>query len=45
VHEDDFPLGGQDKVRLAGEVRAVKAIPVTAPVNKAPYQHFWLGIL
>jgi len=45
MHEDDFPLGGQDEVWFAREVRAVKPIPVTAPVNKTPYQHLWLSVL
>jgi hypothetical protein len=45
MHEDDFPPGWQNEVWLAREIRAVKPIPVAASMNKAPYQHLWLGIL
>ena len=44
VNEDDFSPNGKYQIGSAGQVSAMKAIPVTQPMDETPNSHFRLGI-
>ena len=44
VNEDDFSSSGKHQIGSAGQVSAMKAIPVTHSVDEEANFHFWSSI-